>query len=603
MNTKLTTLSKVLLAVLVVGLFVGGKYLYDTFAPQKVKESSVVKVDDLPPLEFDKDFARAPLAVDGKGWPSDEVASIPGTEFRAGIMGWNAQSGIMFANGGSVTTKGSFMDEQQVKLRLLVQNDCFKQGEGLLAFIQDYANGNKNSAKGYNMIAWMGDGVPSYLYSLNEQIKKTIGEEYVIQVFAAFGSSFGEDKFMGPIEAKTNPQSLRGSLIVGVLRDGDWNIAMKYCSDNDIPVNNDPTTYDPDALNWMAATDYIQAAEVYVNGKAETRKIVKNGVLTKRDTLVTPNGVVTWFPGDKTAVEKRGGLVTLASTKDYGAQMPNTWLASKKWLADNAPAVEKFILAGLKGGDQVKSHGIALKKASEISQVVYDDASMTAADWEKAFKGYFYTDVKGNRVELGGSRVWNLADNAEYFGLTGGTDKYKAVYETFGNIAVAAYPEIVPAYPAYTEAVNLTYLTKVYSEYKNNAQVAGSASVPTFKENTTISSLVSSKAVSIEFETGSAKISPKSAKTLEELANSFTIAEGLLIEIDGHTDNVGNPELNLNLSKARANAVKEWFMTRDYKLFQNRITTNGYGDTEPVASNATPIGRQKNRRVEIKMGK
>lgn len=196
-----------------------------------------------------------------------------------------------------------------------------------------------------------------------------------------------------------------------------------------------------------------------------------------------------------------------------------------------------------------------------------------------------------------------MADNAEYFGLTGGTDKYKAVYETFGNIAVAAYPEIVPAYPPYTEAVNLTYLTKVYSEYKNNAQVAGAASVPTFKENTTISSLVSSKAVSIEFETGSAKISPKSAKTLEELANSFTIAEGLLIEIDGHTDNVGNSELNLNLSQARANAVKEWFMTRDYKLFQNRITTNGYGDTEPVASNATPAGRQKNRRVEIKMGK
>jgi OOP family OmpA-OmpF porin len=600
MLNKLTPLSKGLLAAVVVGVFIGGKFLYEELVPKKVKASEIVQVDDLPPLEFDKGFAKAQLLPQ----PSTSPAVMAGiTQIRAGIMGWNAQSGVLYANGGPVTTEGSLMQSHNVNLKLLVQNDCMKQGDELYVFVEDYAKGNKHSQKGYNMIAWMGDGVPSYLPSLNDRIKKNLGEEWIIQVFGSFGSSYGEDKFMGPIEAKSNPQALRGAIIIGVLRDGDWNIAMKYCYDNGIPVNNDPTTYDPNALNWLGVATYTEAAEMFVLAKADVRKIVRNGVLSKKDTSVVPSGVVTWFPGDKVAAEKRGGVVTLASTKDYAAQMPNTWLASKKWMADNSLLMESFILAGLKGGDQVKSHSSALVKASQISQEVYADANMTAKDWESAYKTYFYTDSKGNRIEIGGSRVWNLADNAQYFGLNGSPDIYKDVYETFGDICVKAYPEVVPSYSPYSEVVNLTYLTKVYNNNKNNVTVTGLASKPKFKETDQISSIVSAKAVSIEFKTGSAVILPKSIPLLQQLAKSATIADALLIEIDGHCDNMGNSDSNLELSKARANAVKQWFLAKNPEGFANRITANGYGDTQPIADNNTEAGRQKNRRVEIKMGK
>ncbi len=376
---------------------------------------------------------------------------------------------------------------------------------------------------------------------------------------------------------------------------------MKYADMNQIPVNNDPTTYDPEAINWMATDDYVKAAQQYVSRVKETRPIVIKGKRTGRDTTITVNGCVTWFPGDKVAFEGRGG-VTVASTKDFGAQMANVWLAPKKFLEDNRAYVEKFILAASLGGDQIKSHSTALTFASKISSKVYGDASMSASDWESAFKGIQMTDAQGNINEVGGSRVFNLADQAEYFGLNGGTDKYNAVYTTFGDLCVKAYPEIVSSYPPYDEVVDLSYVSEVYRKNKNNKNMT-TASVPTFKEGETMSQLVSSKSVTIEFEFGSANISPKSNRSLQELSRDLIIAENLLVTINGHTDNVGNSQSNKNLSQQRADAVKYWLLQQNSKAFKNKITTYGFGDENPVASNNSDAGRQKNRRVEIKFGR
>ncbi|MNE84139.1 Peptidoglycan-binding protein ArfA [compost metagenome] len=67
--------------------------------------------------------------------------------------------------------------------------------------------------------------------------------------------------------------------------------------------------------------------------------------------------------------------------------------------------------------------------------------------------------------------------------------------------------------------------------------------------------------------------------------------------IDGHTDNVGTAERNLELSKQRAAAVKDYFVSKG--IAEGRLSTNGYGLEKPKASNKTAAGRAQNRRVEM----
>ena len=73
------------------------------------------------------------------------------------------------------------------------------------------------------------------------------------------------------------------------------------------------------------------------------------------------------------------------------------------------------------------------------------------------------------------------------------------------------------------------------------------------------------------------------------------------LEINGHTDNVGNAAKNLKLSQNRANAVKDFLATKGVEYV--RIKAKGFGSKKPVASNKTPEGRQRNRRVEFKIVK
>ncbi len=102
----------------------------------------------------------------------------------------------------------------------------------------------------------------------------------------------------------------------------------------------------------------------------------------------------------------------------------------------------------------------------------------------------------------------------------------------------------------------------------------------------------------IQFATGRAEISPDSATTLAEIARLLELKKDLKLRVEGHTDNVGNAKANLELSKKRAVAVKE-YLIKTLKVTSARLTTEGYGDTKPLAPNTTDEGKAKNRRVEL----
>ena len=102
----------------------------------------------------------------------------------------------------------------------------------------------------------------------------------------------------------------------------------------------------------------------------------------------------------------------------------------------------------------------------------------------------------------------------------------------------------------------------------------------------------------ILFDTGKATIKEESKSTLQTIADLLKQEPSLRLEIQGHTDNVGGADANRTLSAARAAAVRQ-FLVANFGVPADRLVANGFGDTNPVADNATEQGRAQNRRVEL----
>jgi len=103
----------------------------------------------------------------------------------------------------------------------------------------------------------------------------------------------------------------------------------------------------------------------------------------------------------------------------------------------------------------------------------------------------------------------------------------------------------------------------------------------------------------LEFETGTSQIKESSLVSLEELAELLTVKTVYKLTINGFTDNVGNAASNVKLSQSRANAVKEFLVSKG--VAKERLTAKGFGSKNPVANNKTAEGRARNRRVEFKI--
>jgi OOP family OmpA-OmpF porin len=86
---------------------------------------------------------------------------------------------------------------------------------------------------------------------------------------------------------------------------------------------------------------------------------------------------------------------------------------------------------------------------------------------------------------------------------------------------------------------------------------------------------------------------------LNDMAELMTLKPGMKIEISGHTDSDGDDAKNLELSKQRAQAVKDYLVAKGIAAV--RISAIGLGETKPVGDNATVAGKAKNRRTEVKV--
>ena len=594
-QAKLTTLAEG--TILAVGLAIVLSIVYMVSPGLRVAVSKQLSGLEISTDELNNVTTGAKLPL-----PSAQVSTAVAGKglIRIAEYAWNGNSGMIVANGGPRTTEGSLMEASGVNLEIVRQDMVGGLRDMQIKFVEEYDKGvaYPKSDKSAWGVSIMGDGVPFYITTTQKSLDEKFGKgKYHVQVIGAYGLSYGEDKLIGPKIWKDNPQSLKGAVVSSVIGDGDWVVAINYAFANKVPVNPDPTTYDANALNFVPSQDddYINSVKELIKsqntGFTVPLKEVKDGKLTGKTVNRKIDGATTWTPGDKMAFDALTGFTDVVSTKEFVNQMATTLVVIKEWALQHEKEVTSILRQTYTASNQIKLYDEWVVKASECVAKTYNFE--TPQYWYELFKGKKGTKA-GLDYNIGGSRVFNYADAMQYYGITDGNNRYKAVYNQISTYLTDLNPcgfnetckdGVVP----YEDAVNLYFLTNA------NVGFAGNAEKITY--NQTKTKVLANGQWNINFATGSSNIQG-SDKDLEAIYNLLVQAEQAKLQIVGHTDNVGDSGSNVALSKGRANAVVAYLTSRG--ISKNRFQlVDGKGDAAPIATNATAEGKAKNRRVEI----
>jgi OmpA-OmpF porin, OOP family len=568
----------------------------------RTSESKVLEAMTLTTDKIDNKSSAVEIPL-----PSNSLSSTVSNKplVRIAEYAWNANSGKIVANGGPKTTKGSIMESLGVNLEIVRVDNVSTLRDMMITFASELDKGveHPSSDKAAAGVSIMGDGLPYFETTTQHELNEKFGVgKYTVQAIGAIGLSHHEDKLIGPLEWKLNPKSMKGAVISTVIGDGGWIIALNYASlnKNRIKINPDPTTYDAEAVNFVASKDddYINSAKELVASQRDGYTVelneVVDGKLTGKKVKRKIDGCTTWTPGDRIVFSALSNVGTVASTRDFSNQMAATFVVIKEYALKNDKVFSNILKGAYIGGNQMKLYDSWAVRASEAVCKTYNFE--TPKYWYDMFKGKD-TTVGGNKETLGGSTVFNYADAMQYFGITDGVNRYKPVYEQVGKYLVELNPmDFNSMYKdgvvLYDDAVNLYFLKSI-----NDIQ-AGETKKADYTENKT--SVMADGEWHINFASGKATINSSSNKDLESIYNLLINAENAKLSIIGHTDNDGNPNSNLTLSRSRADAVVEYLKSRGIPA--NRFqTVDGMGDTVPVASNNTASGKASNRRVQIKL--
>lgn len=588
-NIKIKGPGKIVLGIILFGGLFAAKLFWWDKRPHTVEESKTfgqVSIPDAPEASLS---GKAAVKLE---LPTKSTTDNGGAKINWYVMAWQSGNSIVYANGGKQTTKGSLFDKHKLNVSIIRQDDCMQSCTELVKFCKAYKDDPNTPGV---FITFMGSGVPNYITGMFN-LTKDLGPEYQPICFLTTGKSYGEDQIMGDKKYKADKQNLKGAVLIGVRMDGDNDLGFKLCGDNNIKINSDETTYDPEALNLMYPKDFLDAVVKYNAGYTETRKIVRNGKTTGKDTTISPSLVATWTPGDVNAHGGRGG-VTIISTKEYASIMPNITITCKKWLNDHRTDAENVTIACAIAGDQIRTFEDVKKYACSLNVDVYGE--QTTDYWYR-----YYNGVKIDEdTHLGGSMVFNLADMSNMMGIfiegqTDHQDIYKSIYNTFGTLQSKYYSKDLPSYLDYTKAFDKTVLMNVVANHPELLE--GKANLVNYT-TTKMTNKIGNKSYHIEFEINSSVIKESSKPILDQIFTDATAADGTKLIVGGHTDNTGDVTRNQILSEERGQSVLIYLKNKGLNL--QRLSSIGYGSSKPLDGTDPNsfTGRAANRRVEISL--
>jgi outer membrane protein OmpA-like peptidoglycan-associated protein len=288
------------------------------------------------------------------------------------------------------------------------------------------------------------------------------------------------------------------------------------------------------------------------------------------------DAAVTWEPDLSAAVTARGDEAHVLVSTTAATNIIADTLCARQELIDKAPdTVRDFVHGWFDGIEMIKA-----------------DPARAYSLVAKALK----LDDETVSGMLSGLKLTPYADNAQFYGLTGG----KAHYETLFDTAFVIWRKKgLVSKPVdakdWADTRFLAALAPSYQEQKvEEPKVAAKA--PSTKDRAIIN-----KQIQVHFTPGSDDIMPGSYFVLDALGETMTSFGNTYLRVEGNTDAVGKAQSNMQLSERRALAVKNYVLKNFPNIPATRFQTIGRGQSNPVAPNTTEAGRQLNRRTEIKV--
>jgi outer membrane protein OmpA-like peptidoglycan-associated protein len=238
--------------------------------------------------------------------------------------------------------------------------------------------------------------------------------------------------------------------------------------------------------------------------------------------------------------------------------------------------VERQPLAGRVAGTELAAAHDALAAADRA----YEDKESLTYIEHQAYVAQRYADIAGERIAEASAR--EEVERAE-------AERNRIIADARSRQAAAAERELQTQLAAAQEQAR-----SVEEAEERNRQLA--SELEELQAKSTDRGIVLTLG-DVLFDTGAATLKPGAATTMDRLAQFMRDYPERSVRIEGHTDSVGSEESNQALSERRADAVRSALVDRNTP--PDRITTVGYGEGRPIASNDTSGGRQQNRRVEI----
>src|SRR5215467_14585811 len=314
----------------------------------------------------------------------------------------------------------------------------------------------------------------------------------------------------------------------------------------------------------------------------QRNEIFKNAVHTKDGiepaVLFAQNKVdaaVAWDPDMSDAVDKRAGAKKIYDTRIANRLIADILVVSDRFAARHPQTVVKFAQGWLEGVEFIKNHP---ERAFNMIGGVKD----------------FNIPADLAKTMLGGVKLADYADNSSFLSSSPNSD-----YANIFGMAQDMYRELrmIKHTSNAEDSVDRRYVQQL-----SNAgfSTASSEAPIEYKAPAKNAVPLATQHRSIYFEPNSAHMSLDSRAVVDEIGGQMRAYENTIVDIEGNTDSTGQRTYNMQLSRQRADAVRDYLMEK-YGFPGGRLRTVGNGPDKPLEDNATPEGREKNRRTDIKL--